>query len=147
PLTKPGEKITATTYDWDTTALPEGPYRVLIEASDELANPPDRALKHSLESSTLLVDNTPPVFKALAMNGRRVTGSVVDGLGPIARLEVSLAGTDEWRPINPKDGIFDQPTEDFDADVSALVPPGSHIVAVRAYDTAGNSVTRDVEAK
>lgn len=146
-LLKPGEKLTRTEYDWDTAALPEGTYRIKVEASDELANPPDRVLTHSLESGTVLVDNTPPVFKALAINGRRLTGEVVDGLGPIARIEVSLAGTDEWRPIYPKDGVFDEPAEDFDANIAALIPPGSHIVAVRAYDSAGNAVSRDVEAR
>jgi hypothetical protein len=147
PILKPSEKLTATNYDWDTSALAEGTYRVLVEASDELSNPPDRALKHSLESGAVLVDNTPPVFKSLAMNGRRLTGEVVDGVGPIARIEVSLAGTDEWRPIYPKDGVFDQPAEAFDANLAGFIPPGSQLVAVRAYDTAGNSVTRDVEAK
>lgn len=146
-LLKPGEKLTRTEYDWDTAALPEGTYRIKVEASDELANPPDRVLTHSLESGTVLVDNTPPVFKSLAINGRRLTGEVVDGLGPIARIEVSLAGTDEWRPIYPKDGVFDEPAEDFDANIAALIPPGSHIVAVRAYDSAGNAVSRDVEAR
>ena len=95
----------------------------------------------------MLVDNTPPVFKSLAMNGRRLIGEVVDGVGPIARIEVSVAGTDEWRPIYPKDGVFDQAAEAFDANLAGFVLPGSQLVAVRAYDTAGNSVTRDVEAK
>ena len=104
--------------------------------------------RHPLESGTLLVDNTPPVFsKALTMNGRKLTGEVTDGLGPIARLEVSIAGSDEWRPLFPSDGIFDEATESFDANLAALVPPGSHILAVRAYDTAGNMATRDIEAR
>jgi hypothetical protein len=144
---KPGEKLTRTDYEWETSSLPEGTYRLMVEASDELSNPPDRALKHALESAAVLVDNTPPVFKALAMNGRRITGEIVDGLGPIARIEVSIAGSDEWRPIFPKDGIFDEAAEVFDADVATLIPRGSHLVAVRAYDTAGNMVSRDVEAK
>ncbi len=59
---KPGEKLTRTEYDWDTTTLPEGLYRVMVEATDELANPPDRVTRHTLESGTILVDNTPPVF-------------------------------------------------------------------------------------
>lgn len=146
-LLKPGEKLTRTDYEWETGSLPEGTYRILVEASDELSNPPDRALRHSLESGTVLVDNTPPVFKALAINGRRLTGEIVDGLGPIARIEVSIAGTDEWRPLFPSDGVFDEPAEPFDANIAAVVPPGSRLVAVRAYDSAGNSVTRDIEAR
>ena len=33
------------------------------------------------------------------------------------------------------------------ADLSTVVPPGSFLIAVRAYDTAGNSVSRELEAK
>ncbi len=147
PLLKPGEKLTSTDYSWDTTSLPEGTYRIMVEGTDELANPPDRVQKHSLTSGPVLVDNTPPVFKALDLKGRRLTGEVVDGVGPISRVEVSVAGSDEWRPIFPKDGVFDSPDEAFDADVSGAIPPGPAIVAVRAYDTAGNLVSRNVEAK
>jgi hypothetical protein len=147
PMAKPSDKITSTDYTWDTSSLPEGTYRILVEGTDELANPPDKVTKHSLTSGPVLVDNTPPVFKALDLRGRRLSGEVVDGVGPIARVEVSVAGSDEWRPIAPKDGVFDSPAEAFDADVSAIVPPGPAIVAVRAYDTAGNMVSRNVEAR
>jgi hypothetical protein len=43
--------------------------------------------------------------------------------------------------------VFDTVDEHVDTDVSSLVPPGSHVVVVRAFDSAGNSVTRDVEAR
>lgn len=147
PLNKPTDKLTSTDYSWDTSTLPEGVYRIMVEASDELANPPDRSTKHSLTSAAVLVDNTPPVFKSLEIRGRKLVGEVVDGVGPIARLEVSIAGSDEWRPLFPKDGVFDEAAEQFDADITPLVPAGSHIVAVRAYDTAGNMVSRNVESK
>ncbi|WP_437894699.1 hypothetical protein [Sorangium sp. So ce124] len=146
-LLKPGEKVTRAEHVWDTTALPEGEYRILVEASDELANPPERTLRHSLESGTVLVDNTPPLFRALALQGRRLTGEVADGLGPVARIEVSIAGLEEWRPIFPSDGVFDEAVEPFEADLGAIVPPGAHLIAVRAYDSAGNVVTRDIEAR
>jgi hypothetical protein len=146
-LTKPTEKLTRTSWDWDTGALPEGVYRVKVEASDELANPADKVLRHELESGAILVDNTPPSFKSLAIAGRKLTGEVTDGLGPIARIEVAVAGSDEWRPIFPKDAVFDEATEDFDADVSSAVPAGSQVVAVRVFDTAGNSATRNVNAQ
>jgi hypothetical protein len=44
----------------------------------------------------------------------------------------------------PSDGIFDSADEAFDSDVHTLVPPGSHIVAVRAFDAAGNAVVQDL---
>ncbi len=144
---KPGEKLTRGDYDWDTSALPEGTYRLMVEVTDEMANPPDRVTRHKLESSVVLIDNTPPVFKSLTLTGRKLKGEVVDGVGPIARLEVSTAGSDEWRPLFPSDNVFDEPTESIDVDIASIVPPGPAIVSVRAYDSAGNSVSRNVEAR
>jgi len=144
---KPNDVFTRSDFDWDTTSLPEGLYRVRVEASDELVNPPDRITKHALESGIVLVDNTAPTFKSIAINGRRLNGEVSDGLGPITRIEVALAGLDDWRPVFPTDGIFDEASEKFDADVTTLVPAGSRIVGVRAYDQAGNSVSKELEAK
>jgi hypothetical protein len=144
---KSDEVHTKTELDWDTAALPEGKYRVRVEASDETANPPDQVQRHALESETVLVDNTPPRIDNLALAGRRLRARVVDGTSPIARVELAVDGKLEWRPLAASDGIFDTPDEGIDADVSAVVAPGSHIVVVRAFDAAGNSVSRDIEAK
>jgi len=144
---KPGAKLTKTEYEWETSSLPEGTYELKLEATDELANPPDRVSRHTLSAPTVLVDNTPPVFKALSLTGRRLKGEVVDGLGPIGRIEVSVAGTEEWRPLFPTDSVFDEASEAFDIDVSDIVPPGTHLVAVRVYDSGGNAVTRQVNAQ
>lgn len=144
---KPDEVHTRTELDWDTSALPEGRYRVRVEASDEPANPPDQIQKHSLESDTVLVDNTPPRIERLELVGRRLRVRVVDGTSPVARVEIAVDGRQEWRPLAPADGVFDTIEESVDSDVSAVVPPGSHIVVVRAFDAAGNAVSRDVEAK
>jgi len=95
----------------------------------------------------VLVDNTPPVIQTVAMAGRKLRVRVVDGASTIARVEVSYDGRTEWRPIAPIDGIFDATDESFDADVSSLVPTGTHIIAVRAYDSAGNSAVKETEAK
>lgn len=133
--------------EWDTAALPEGKYRVRVEASDETANPPDQVQKHALESETVLVDNTPPRIEALDIAGRRLRARIVDGTSPIARVEMAVDGKLEWRALGPADGIFDTADERVDTDVSALVPPGSHIIVLRAFDVAGNSVTRDIETR
>ena len=118
-----------------------------VEASDEPANPPNDVQRHALESEPVLVDNTPPVMTELTMNGRKLHARAIDGLGPISRFEIAVDGKLDWRPLSPSDGVFDTADEKVDADVSMLVPPGAHIVAVRAYDAAGNSVIREVETK
>ncbi|HEX3770636.1 MAG TPA: hypothetical protein VHV30_07225 [Polyangiaceae bacterium] len=146
--TPPDDVLTKTELDWDTTALPEGSYRVRVDASDEIANAPEETTHHALESAPVLVDNTPPVFKAVAMNGRRLHAEVVDGVGPIARVEVAIDGKPAWRPLAAADGIFDTAAETVDADLTSLLPPGPgpHIVAVRAFDAAGNAAVREIEA-
>ncbi len=147
-ILKVDELVTKTEYDWDTASLPEGKYRVRVQASDEAANPPGLVERHQLVSPLVLVDNTPPVFQGgLTVAGRRVRARVVDGLGPIFRVEIAVDGKLDWRPLPAADGIFDTADEAIDADVSALVPPGSHIVAIRAFDSAGNAVVAEVEAK
>ncbi|MBN9160842.1 MAG: hypothetical protein J0I07_07760, partial [Myxococcales bacterium] len=135
---KADEVHTKTELDWETSALPEGKYRVRVEASDEAANPPDQVLKHALESDTVVVDNTPPRIETLTLAGRRLRARVVDGTSPIVRFEIAIDGRTDWRPLAPADGVFDTSDESVDADVSVVVPPGSHIVVVRAFDAAGN---------
>lgn len=146
-LLKPGEKLTKESYSWDTSDLPEGEYRVRVVATDELSNPPDKVRKHELESSVVIVDNTAPRILNLSAAGRRVKGRAIDGVGPIKRIEIAVAGSDEWYPFFPKDGIFDQQAEDFDADVSALSPKGAVLLAVRVYDSANNFVIQNVALK
>jgi len=143
-LTKPTERVTKESYSWDTSDLPEGRYRIKLLASDELSNPPDRVTTDELETGIVLVDNTPPVVDDLKLNGRRLQAVVTDGVGPIQRVEVSVAGSDEWRPLFPNDGIFDEPRESFDVDLSQVLPAGPTLISVRAYDSADNFVVRNL---
>jgi len=143
----PRETLTKTSYSWETADLPEGRYRVRVTASDEISNPPDRVQKHEIESGIVLVDNTPPVVTDLTVVGRRIRGVAVDGVGPIARIEAGVAGTDEWIPFFPRDGVFDQAREEFDVDLSTLAPEGHVLIALRVYDRAGNYVVRNVALK
>jgi hypothetical protein len=145
-VVRPDEVLTKSEVEWDTLALPEGKYRVRVEASDEIANPQDTAQRHALESPPVLIDNTPPVFRTLGMTGRRLNAHVVDGVGPLVRVELAVDGKLEWHPLPPSDGVFDTADEQVSTDVSALVPAGSHIVAVRAFDAGGNAVVQEIES-
>ena len=144
PITKDDEPLSGTSYAWGTEALAEGWYRVRVEASDEVSNPVGQALKHGLDSPPFLVDNTPPVITKIAIVNGRLQATVVDGVGPIVRLEVQIDGKPPWKPVTSIDGILDEATEQIDAPLGIT---GSHVVALRAYDSAGNAVTREVEGK
>jgi hypothetical protein len=144
---EPGEELTKTETEWDTSSLPEGKYRVRVEATDETANPPGSEMSHALESAPFTVDNTPPVIGAMAMAGRVLRAKVTDGVGPIVRVEVTIDGKTEWRPLGAADGVLDSADESVDADVSSVVPPGVHIVTLRAWDSAGNSSSREIESR
>ncbi len=144
--TRPDEVLSKTELDWETSALPEGRYRLRVDASDELVNPPGDTSRFSHESPLDLVDNTPPVIKTLTMNGHRLRLEVTDGLGPIARIEAAADGRVDWRPLRPEDGILDEADEAVDLDVTPLLPAGAgpHLLAIRAYDAAGNYTVRDI---
>src|SRR5690606_36367751 len=63
-MLRPQERLTKTSYTWDTSSLPEGRYRVRVAASDELSNPPGSVETYALVSNTLVVDNTAQVREA-----------------------------------------------------------------------------------
>jgi hypothetical protein len=146
-LTEENEVLTKSNYKWDTSTLPEGQYRVRVEASDELSNPPARTTRHSLESGVIVIDSTPPTMQDLSLIGRRLKLRAVDGVSPIQRVEVSVVGSDVWVPLDSVDGVLDEPNESIDSDISSVVPPGKHLVAVRVYDAAGNFSVRSVAAQ
>jgi len=150
-VTRPEEMLTKTEYEWETLALPEGRYRVRIEASDELSNSPERTEKHTRESDPVVVDNTPPVVQSLSVEGKRLRARITDGVGPIVRVEAALDGRAEWRPLGAADGLFDTADESVDTDLTPMLaasapgPNALHFVSVRAFDATGNQVTREVD--
>src|SRR4029077_12280275 len=105
--TRPDDVVTKAELEWDTSALPEGKYRLRVQATDEIVNPLGEVTEHALESAPVLVDSPPPWFKSLSMQARRLRAEVVDGLGPITRVEVAIDGRTPWRPLAASDGIFD----------------------------------------
>lgn len=134
----PDRQLTKRTFAWDTSDLPEGRYQLRVEASDDLSNPPDRAKRHRLESGPFTIDNTPPTLMDISVTDRHLRATAIDGVGPIARLEVGIAGRRAWYPFYPRDGIFDEQREEFDLDLSSVVPAGPQMLNIRVFDEANN---------
>ena len=91
-----------------------------------------------------MIDNTAPVLSTLTLKGNKLTGTASDGIGPIARFELALVGTKPFIPLAPSDGVFDQASESFAVDLTALVPPGPQQLVVRAFDAAGNRTSATI---
>lgn len=144
----PGEVLTKKSFNWETSSLAEGLYRLRVTATDELANDPRTVTRHSLESALILVDNTPPRLVRLGWQGKRLIGAAEDGLGPIRRVEVRIGAGQEWWPVGAEDGVYDQAKEDFSLDMGPLLPAESGgFVTVRAYDAAGNWAVGHIEMR
>ncbi|MBW2548981.1 MAG: hypothetical protein JRE82_17540 [Deltaproteobacteria bacterium] len=116
-----------------------------IEASDELSNPDRLTLRSSAVSEPIRVDNHPPRIEHLKVRRGRVQGRVVDDMGPVARIQLSIDAT-PWRDVFPTDSLLDSRSEGFDLPVGDL-PRGAHIVAVRAFDASGNQANREITVK
>ena len=134
-----------TNHAWNTSSIPDGYYVVRVEASDEESNPDDRALRSSAVSESIRVDNHPPRIDELSVRKGRVRGRVVDSLGPVARIQLSVDAA-PWRDVFPTDALLDSADERFEAPLGGL-PAGSHIIAVRAFDAAGNQANREITIK
>jgi hypothetical protein len=133
----PPDPISASHIDWNTESIPDGFYQVKVVASDERANPSELRLEHELTSPPFLVDNRPPTIEALKIDFPFVAGRARDGFSPLTELAYSIDGG-EWKAIAPRDGVFDDPVEDFSFKIGDAVSPGSHSLAVRALDAADN---------
>lgn len=129
-------------YTWNTGSIPDGYYVVRVETSDEEANPSNLELRSESLSQPIRVDNHPPRITKLSYRKGRVQGEAVDALGPVARLQVSIDAS-PWRDIFPVDLLLDSPKEQFQISLGDQSPE-SHIVAVRAFDEAGNRVTEEI---
>ena len=130
-------------YTWDTKAIPDGFYRVRVEASDETSNPDAFTLKTEAVSAPILVDNHAPQLAELSVAQGKLKGRASDAMGPVAALEVSVDAA-PFRPVFPDDGLLDTASERFSVELGKL-SPGRHIVAIRATDAAHNVGSAELE--
>jgi sugar lactone lactonase YvrE len=139
------EKVNEKYFSWDSTAFPDGLYRLRILASDAPGNPPAEALTATLESEPFTIDNTPPRITGLAatrVNGKlQVRWHAADALNDLAKAEYSLDGGD-WVVAAPVTQLSDSPDLDYAVNIDA--PAGEHTIAVRVTDDADNTATEKV---
>jgi hypothetical protein len=139
------DKLTEKYYSWDSTAFPDGEYRLRIVASDAPSNPPEEALTSNLESEPFLIDNTPPRITNLtaARNGAKleIRWHAADALSTVAKAEYSLDGGD-WTVAAPAGGISDSLELDYALALDAA--PGEHTIAVRVEDAYDNQAAEKV---
>ncbi len=137
------EKLRDRYYSWDSTAFPDGEYRVRVVASDLPGNPPEQALTGELVSEVLLIDNTPPHVSALAATRSGATITVrwraTDALNVVTKAEYSLDGGD-WTIAVPTTQLSDSRELDYALKLDH-VTAGEHTIAVRVEDDYDNQST------
>ena len=133
------DKIAEKYFSFDSTAFPDGEYRLRVTASDAPGNPPSEALTASLESDRILIDNTPPKIANLTATrsngGLEVRWHAADALSNITQAEYSLDGG-EWTAAPPVTELSDSLELDYVLTLAA--GPGEHTVAVRVTDDYDN---------
>ena len=142
------DKVTERYLSWDSTAYPDGEYRVRVTASDAPGNPPAEALTARLESSPFWIDNTPPKITALtaarAGGKLQVKWHAADALNNISKAEYSLDGG-EWKVAAPVTHLSD--AKELDYALSLDGGPGEHTIAVRVEDEYGNQAVEKAVVK
>ncbi len=141
-MTRESDVVTGSEQAWETDGVPDGHYRVRVQASDELDNPEGNVRKHTGESEPILIDNHPPHVDELRVDGSRITGVARDTMGPISKLEYTVDGL-EWKLLSSEDELFDTATEKFVLPL-ALLPKGNHAVVIRASDARANTGSAEI---
>lgn len=142
------DKVTDKYLSWDSTAFPDGEYRIRVTASDAPGNPPAEALTARMESSPFWIDNTPP--RITGLEGVRIGAKLhvkwhaADALNNIAKAEYSVDGG-EWKIAPPVTRLSD--SQELDYELSLDAGPGEHTIAVRVEDDYANQSVEKVVAR
>ncbi len=130
------DKVRDKYFTFDSTAFPDGDYRIRITASDAPSNTPENALATEQESDPFTIDNTPPRITNLAASGNVIRWHAADALARIQKAEYSLDGAD-WTVVDPVTGLSDSQSLDYSLTLKNLAP-GEHTVSVRVTDDFDN---------
>ena len=134
------EKLREKHFSFDSTAFPDGEYRLRITASDSPANVEGEALTGQAVSAPILIDNTPPQISPITLTRQgaalQASWKVIDALSVIQRTEYSLDGR-EWTLVEPLSKLSDALSLEYKLTLPN-VSPGDHILAVRTTDEYDN---------
>ena len=137
PISTGKTPLTAVTWEWNTETYQDGWYKVRVTSSDAAANSPDRALTSTYTSTMFAIDNTRPTIEALAITYPKVVARAIDAISTIAEMAFSV-DDGPWQLGSTADGLFDDQTEELRIDLPIGLARGTHTLAVRVADAAGN---------
>jgi hypothetical protein len=137
PVSTGKTPLTTTSWEWNTETYPDGWYRVRVTGSDAPANSPDRALTTHATSTLFAIDNARPQISNLAVNYPKAQARATDTLSTISEMAFSI-DDGPWQIGTTGDGLFDDTSEDLRIDLPQQLPKGTHTLAVRVADSAGN---------
>ncbi len=131
-----------TSYEWDTSRVPDGHYLLRLVARDDAVRPRDEALRDEKVTPPLLIDNRPPTVRDLrARRGPdgayELSGVAADLHSHITKIQVSH-NSEDWLPVFPTDGLLDSREEPFSHRTEPL-QPGEHVFVFAAVDSNANT--------
>ena len=138
------EELTDPSHTFDTSALPDGDYRLRVTATDKNGNPPELAEESEwVARRTFRIDNTQPAVTNLSVSatdeGLLISFAARDASSYIVSARYSFNGED-WFTLYPDDLLFDSKEESFQF-YAPDDAPKSGSVAVQARDAAGHSAS------
>ncbi|MGI8907892.1 MAG: hypothetical protein ACR2IE_15530 [Candidatus Sumerlaeaceae bacterium] len=149
------EDLSTPRFMFSTEAIPDGKYRVKVEASDAAENDETSATTVNLVSRIYVVDNTAPKIETLqgtkvGPNAYEITALGSDETSILAAAEYNMDAEKEWRAVSPEDGIFDLQRESFRFRAKPAEKKQDlteHTLSLRVYDREGNSHVKKVLLK
>ena len=139
-----------TSYNWDTTKVPDGSYLIKVVATDRTSNATGYLTDEKIVGPVIVANTPPKVFasqKDVKVNADRtavLSGYASGSLVPVVGVQYRVDSGD-WMAAAASDGIFDSPSEGFAVTTQPLAK-GKRTIEVKAVDAAGNSATAKVTA-
>jgi sugar lactone lactonase YvrE len=140
------ENLEKKDFEWDTTGVPSGMYKIKLVASDRKDNAPEDCLSAERISAAVPVAHVPPTvtIKLAGFEGDRaiLEATATDPLVRLTEASFAVNGK-KWMNVFPTDGLFDSKSENFRF-LTDTLRAGTHVVVLRVRDAAGNVGSGDV---